>query len=79
MSALVYYVGLENEECRIAYPNLLFGRDIIDGRGMMCSVLTLAVGNNQGIGGVEFGKIYDIFFPPDFLRSSMARSAKSWA
>ena len=37
----------ENEECKIAYPNLLFDRNIIDGRAMMCSVLTLTIGNNQ--------------------------------
>ena len=30
VGALVYYVDLENEECKIAYPNLLFGRSIID-------------------------------------------------
>ena len=35
---------------------------------MMCSVLTLAAGSNQGTGDVEFGKIYDIYFPPEFLR-----------
>ena len=35
---------------RIAYPTLLFDRNIIDGRGMMCSFLTLAIGNNQGHG-----------------------------
>ena len=53
VSALVYYVGLENEECRIAYPNLLFDRSIIGGHGAMCSVLAPTVGNNQGMGGVE--------------------------
>ncbi|CAE7724103.1 rbcL [Symbiodinium sp. CCMP2592] len=36
------------EEMKIAYPTLLFDRNIIDGRGMMCSFLTLAIGNNQG-------------------------------
>ena len=53
---------------QIAYPNLLFDRNIIDGRGMMCSVLTLTVGNSQGMGGVEFDKIYGIYFSPEFLR-----------
>ena len=47
---------------------MLFDRNIIDGRGMMCSVLTPADGNNQGMGGAGFGKIYDIYFPPEFLR-----------
>ena len=35
---------------------------------MMCSVLTLNIGNNQGMGDVEYGKIYDIYFPPEVLR-----------
>ena len=26
-----------NEGCKIAYPNPLFDRDIIDGRGVVCS------------------------------------------
>merc|ERR1712039_515190 len=34
----------------------------------MCSVLTLTIGNNQGMGDVEYGKIYDIYFPPSYLR-----------
>ena len=42
------------------HPNLLFDRNIIDGRGMMCSVLTLTIGNNQGMGDLEYGRIYDI-------------------
>ena len=75
--ALVCYVDLESEECK-TYPNLLFDRTIIGGHGMMCSVLTLAVGNNQGMGGVEFDKIYGIYFSPEFLRLSMARPAVSW-
>ncbi|KAL9139347.1 rubisco, partial [Amphidinium carterae] len=68
VDALVYYIDPENEECKIAYPNLLFDRNITDGRGMMCSVLTLSIGNNQGMGDVDYGKIYDIYFPPQFLR-----------
>ena len=36
----------ENEECKIAYPDLLFDHNIVDGRGMMCSVLTLNIGNS---------------------------------
>merc|ERR1712178_595371 len=68
VDALVYYIDPENEEMKIAYPNLLFDRNITDGRGMMCSFLTLAIGNNQGMGDVEYGKIYDIYFPPSYLR-----------
>ncbi len=46
VDALVYYIDPENEECKIAYPNLLFDRNIIDGRGMMCSVLALDTGGH---------------------------------
>ena len=34
VGVLVCYVDLENEECEIAYPNLLFGRNIIGGHGV---------------------------------------------
>ena len=50
VDALVYYIDPDSEEMKIAYPTLLFDRNIIDGRGMMCSFLTLAIGNNQGRG-----------------------------
>ncbi|CAE8646335.1 unnamed protein product, partial [Polarella glacialis] len=63
-----YYIDPDNEEMKIAYPTLLFDRNITDGRAMMCSVLTLSIGNNQGMGDVEYGKIYDIYFPPAYLR-----------
>merc|ERR1712151_995674 len=68
VDALVYYIDPENEEMKIAYPTALFDRDITDGRAMMCSVLTLSIGNNQGMGDVEYGKIYDFYFPPAYLR-----------
>merc|ERR1711933_631045 len=66
--ALVYFIDPEDEVMKIAYPTLLFDRNITDGRAMMCSVLTLTIGNNQGMGDVEYGKIYDIYFPPSYLR-----------
>ena len=34
---------------------------------MMCSVLALSIGNNQGIDDVGYGKLSDIYFPPKFL------------
>ena len=34
VGALVCQVDLENEECEIAYPNLLFGRNIFGGHGV---------------------------------------------
>ena len=30
---------------------------------MMCSVLTLSIGNNQGMGDVEYGEIYGDLLP----------------
>merc|ERR1712139_195423 len=68
VDALVYYIDPENEEMKIAYPVMLFDRNIIDGRAMMCSFLTLAIGNNQGMGDVEYAKIYDFYLPPSYLR-----------
>ena len=54
-----------------------FGRNVIGGHGVMCSVLTLTVGGNQGMRGAEFGRIYGIF-SPEVLRLSVARPAASW-
>merc|ERR1712159_393547 len=68
VDALVYYIDPDNEEMKIAYPAMLFDLNITDGRAMMCSVLTLTIGNNQGMGDVEYGKIYDFYFPPAHLR-----------
>ena len=58
VDALVYYIDPDNEEMKVAYPNLLFDRNIIDGRGMMCSFLTLAIGNNQGDLLAHFGVMF---------------------
>ena len=71
-----YCIGLETEECS-TFPSLLFGRNAIDGRGMMCSVLTLGISGNQGVGDVE-AQNYDIYFPPEFRHRPMARPAASW-
>merc|ERR1739848_337361 len=68
VGALVYYIDPDEEEMKIAYPTMLFDRNIPDGRAMMCSILTLTIGNNQGMGDVEYGKIYDMYFPPQYLR-----------
>ena len=68
VDALVYYIDPVNEEMRIAYPTRLFDHNITDGRAMMCSVLALSIGDCRGMGDVEYGKIYDIHFPPPYLR-----------
>lgn len=67
VDAIVYKIDPETEEMRIAYPVALFDRNITDGRAMIVSFLTLAIGNNQGMGDVEYGKIYDFYFPPKYL------------
>ena len=53
---------------KIAYPVELFDRNIIDGRAMLASFLTLCIGNNQGMGDVEYAKMHDFYVPPAFLR-----------
>lgn len=53
---------------KIAYPLELFDRNIIDGRAMLVSFLTLAIGNNQGMGDVEYAKMHDFYFPREYLQ-----------
>src|SRR5271165_7140747 len=52
VDALVYLIDEETEEMRIAYPLDLFDRNLIDGRMMLASFLTLTIGNNQGMGDI---------------------------
>ena len=68
VDALVYEIDEEKEIMKIAYPTDLFDRNIIDGRAMLASFLTLTIGNNQGMGDVEYAKMYDFWMPPAFLR-----------
>jgi len=68
VDALVYEIDEAKELMKIAYPIELFDRNIIDGRAMIASFLTLTIGNNQGMGDVEYGKMYDFYMPPALLR-----------
>ncbi len=68
VDALVYEIDEAKEVMKIAYPVELFDRNITDGRAMICSFLTLAIGNNQGMGDVEYAKMHDFYVPPEFLR-----------
>ncbi|WP_343079470.1 ribulose-bisphosphate carboxylase [Ostreiculturibacter nitratireducens] len=68
VDALVYEIDPEKEIMKIAYPVELFDRNITDGRAMICSFLTLCIGNNQGMGDVEYAKMHDFYVPPAFLR-----------
>jgi hypothetical protein len=75
VDALVYLIDEATEEMRIAYPIDLFDRNITDGRMMIVSFLTLAIGNNQGMGDIEHAKMYDFFMPPRAIQLFDA----SWA
>ncbi|MEZ7898769.1 MAG: ribulose-bisphosphate carboxylase [Flaviflexus sp.] len=63
VDALVYLANEETEEVRVAFPLELFDRNITDGRMMMVSFLTLTIGNNQGMGDIEYAKMYDFYVP----------------
>jgi len=68
VDAIVYHIDEATEEMRIAYPLELFDRNITDGRMMLVSFLTLTIGNNQGMGDIEYGKMVDLYLPPRALQ-----------
>ena len=63
VDALVYRADEASEDLRIAYPIELFDRNIIDGRFMLVSFLTLTIGNNQGMGDIEHARMIDFYVP----------------
>jgi ribulose-bisphosphate carboxylase large chain len=63
VDALVYHIDEASEDMRIAYPLELFDRNVTDGRFMLVSFLTLAIGNNQGMGDIEHAKMIDFYVP----------------
>ena len=67
VDALVYHLDEATEDMRIAYPIDLFDRNILDGKTMLVSFLTLAIGNNQGMGDIEHAKMIDFHVPPAML------------
>ncbi|CCG09791.1 ribulose-bisphosphate carboxylase [Pararhodospirillum photometricum] len=67
VDALVYEVDEASELMKIAYPIDLFDRNITDGKAMIASFLTLTIGNNQGMGDVEYAKMHDFYVPPAYL------------
>ncbi len=67
VDAIVYEIDESTELMKIAYPIDLFDRNILDDRTMLSSFLTLTIGNNQGMGDVEYGKIVDFYIPPSYL------------
>jgi ribulose-bisphosphate carboxylase large chain len=68
LDALVYHADEATEDMRIAYPLDLFDRNMIDGRMMLVSFLTLTIGNNQGMGDIEHAKMIDFYVPPRALQ-----------
>src|ERR1035437_5448822 len=68
VDALVYHIDEATEDMRIAYPLDLFDRNITDGRFMLVSFLTLAIGNNQGMGDIAHAKMIDFYVPPRVLQ-----------
>ncbi|HJW76057.1 MAG TPA: ribulose-bisphosphate carboxylase [Thermoleophilia bacterium] len=68
VDAIVYEADEDQELMKIAYPLVLFDRNVTDGRAMIVSFLTLTIGNNQGMGDVEYAKMHDFYVPPDYLR-----------
>ena len=67
VDAIVYEIEPGDEVMKIAYPVELFDRNITDGKAMIVSFLTLAIGNNQGMGDIEHAKMHDFYVPKPFL------------
>jgi len=68
VDALVYEIDEAKGIIKVAYPNDLFDRNIIDGRTMIVSFLTLTIGNNQGMGDCANLQMQDFFVPPRMLQ-----------
>ncbi len=68
VDALVYFIDEAKGIMKVAYPNELFDRNVTDGRAMIVSFLTLAIGNNQGMGDVENLQMQDFWVPPRMLQ-----------
>jgi ribulose-bisphosphate carboxylase large chain len=68
VDALVYEIDEAKGVMKVAYPNELFDRNVTDGRAMIVSFLTLAIGNNQGMGDVESLQLQDFYVPQRMLQ-----------
>jgi ribulose-bisphosphate carboxylase large chain len=68
VDALVYFIDEAKGIMKVAYPNDLFDRNVTDGRAMIVSFLTLAIGNNQGMGDIECLQMQDFYVPPRMLQ-----------
>ncbi len=68
VDALVYFIDEAKGIMKVAYPNDLFDRNVTDGRAMIVSFLTLAIGNNQGMGDIECLQMQDFYVPQRMLQ-----------
>ena len=68
VDAIVYFIDEAKGIMKVAYPNDLFDRNMTDGRAMLVSFLTLAIGNNQGMGDVKCLQMQDFYVPWSILR-----------
>jgi len=68
VDALVYFIDEAKGIMKVAYPNDLIDRNVIDGRAMLVSFLTLAIGNNQGMGDIADLQMQDFWMPPRMLQ-----------
>ncbi len=68
VDALVYHADADAGLMKIAFPLDLFDRNVTDGKAMVASILTLLVGNNQGMDDIAHAKLLDFYAPPEFLR-----------
>ncbi|MFC1751138.1 ribulose-bisphosphate carboxylase [Pseudomonadota bacterium] len=68
VDAIVYESDEAKGIIKIAYPMDLFDRNITDGRTMIVSFLTLAIGNNQGMGDCANLQMQDFYMPPRMLQ-----------
>lgn len=67
LDCMVYEIDEAKGIMKLAYPNNLFDRNLIDGRAMIVSFLTLAIGNNQGMGDVQCAQMIDFHVPKAML------------
>jgi ribulose-bisphosphate carboxylase large chain len=68
VDAMVYNIDEAKGIMQVAYPTDLFDRNVTDGRTMLVSFLTLAIGNNQGMGDVANLQMQDFYVPPRMLQ-----------
>ncbi len=63
LDAMVYEIDEVEGIMKVAYPFALFDRNGTDGKMMIVSFLTLAIGNNQGMGDVANLQMFDFWIP----------------